>query len=84
MREKISIYFEMMKPRISLLALLTGYLGYYLGLRYQNLMMTSYEQWIILFHLLFGMFLSASGCAVLNQYLEKEFCIMGMFGHQSC
>ena len=73
MREKISIYFEMMKPRITLLALLTGYLGYYLGLRYQNLMMTSYEQWIILFHLLFGMFLSASGCAVLNQYLEKEF-----------
>tara|TARA_B100000029_G_scaffold489748_1_gene547815 strand:+ start:970 stop:1833 length:864 start_codon:yes stop_codon:yes gene_type:complete len=62
-------YINLIKPRISLLVLLTGYLGYYLGLRYEGL----YNDYQILFFLLFGMFFSASGCAVLNQYLEKDF-----------
>ena len=30
-------YINLMKPRISFLVLLTGYLGYYLGLRYEGL-----------------------------------------------
>jgi len=62
-------YIRMIKPRISLLVLLTGYLGYYLGSRFVN-NPTNYEN---LIYLLIGMFLSSSGCAVLNQYLEKDF-----------
>ena len=60
-------YIQMMKPRISLLVLLTGYLGYYLGLR--SIGSNNYDNLIFLF---IGMFLSSSGCAVLNQYLEKD------------
>ena len=60
-------YIQMMKPRISLLVLLTGYLGYYLGLR--SIDSNNYDNLIFLF---IGMFLSSSGCAVLNQYLEKN------------
>jgi len=67
----IKYYIEMMKPRISLLVLLTGYLGFYLGLRSENISnMESYDKLIFL---LIGMFFSSSGCAVLNQYLEKDF-----------
>jgi len=62
-------YLDLIKLRISLLVLLTGYLGYYLGLRNEGI----YDDYNILFFLLFGMFLSASGSAVLNQYLEKDF-----------
>lgn len=62
-------YIKLIKPRISLLVLLTGYLGYYLGLRDQGL----YNDFQTLMFLLIGMFFSASGCAVLNQYLEKDF-----------
>ena len=62
-------YINLMKPRISFLVLLTGYLGYYLGLRYEGL----YNNYQTLLFLLIGMFLSSSGCSVLNQYLEKEF-----------
>ena len=50
-------YFDLIKIRISLLVLLTGYLGYYLGLRNEGI----YDDYKILFYLLFGMFLSASG-----------------------
>ena len=60
-------YIQMMKLRISLLVLLTGYLGYYLGLR--SIDSNNYDNLIFLF---IGMFLSSSGCAVLNQYLEKD------------
>jgi protoheme IX farnesyltransferase len=62
-------YIKLIKLRISLLVLLTGYLGYYLGLRYEGL----YNDYQTLILLLIGMFFSASGCAVLNQYLEKDF-----------
>ena len=60
-------YIQMMKLRISLLVLLTGYLGYYLGLR--SIDSNNYDNLIFLF---IGMFFSSSGCAVLNQYLEKD------------
>ena len=62
-------YIQLIKLRISLLVLLTGYLGYYLGSRSIG-NPTNYEN---LAYLLIGMFLSASGCAALNQYLEKDF-----------
>ena len=69
MKKTFFNYIELIKPRISLLVLLTGYLGYYLGSRSIN-NPTNYEN---LIYLLIGMFLSSSGCAALNQYLEKDF-----------
>ena len=74
MNINFSNYKEMMKFRISYLVMLTGYLGYYLGTRYNVIysidISNNYGK---LPFLLIGMFLSASGCAVLNQYLEKDF-----------
>ena len=67
----VNNYLEMMKFRISMLVMLTGYLGFYLGLRSQGLLSIDYYDKLV--YLLIGMFLSSSGCAVLNQYLEKDF-----------
>ena len=67
----VNNYVEMMKFRISMLVMLTGYLGFYLGLRSQGLLSIDYYDKLV--YLLIGMFLSSSGCAVLNQYLEKDF-----------
>jgi len=67
----INNYLEMMKFRISMLVVLTGYLGFYLGLRSEGLLSINYYDKLIF--LFIGMFLSSSGCAVLNQYLEKDF-----------
>ena len=69
MKSIFNNYINLMKPRISFLVLLTGYLGYYLGLRYEGL----YNNYQTLLFLLIGMFFSSSGCSVLNQYLEKDF-----------
>jgi len=67
----IKDYLEMMKFRISLLVMLTGYLGFYLGLRSKSLL--NIDNYDTLLFLLIGMFFSSAGCAVLNQYLEKDF-----------
>ena len=67
----VNNYLEMMKFRISMLVMLTAYLGFYLGLRSQGLLSIDYYDKLV--YLLIGMFLSSSGCAVLNQYLEKDF-----------
>tara|TARA_A100001015_G_C15044700_1_gene742697 strand:- start:446 stop:1324 length:879 start_codon:yes stop_codon:yes gene_type:complete len=67
----VNNYLEMMKFRISMLVMLTGYLGFYLGLRSEGLLSINYYDKLV--YLLIGMFLSSSGCAVLNQYLEKDF-----------
>ena len=67
----VNNYLEMMKFRISMLVMLTGYLGFYLGLRSQGLLSINFYDKLV--YLLIGMFLSSSGCAVLNQYLEKDF-----------
>ena len=69
----VNNYLEMMKFRISMLVMLTGYLGFYLGLRSQGLLSIDYYDKLV--YLLIGMFLSSSGCAVLNQYLENTKCI---------
>ena len=67
----IKDYLEMMKFRISLLVMLTGYLGFYLGLRSEGVLNIDYYDKLLF--LLIGMFMSSTGCAVLNQYLEKDF-----------
>lgn len=65
-----------MKPRISILVLVTAYLGYYLGLRSLGYHMTALSSWVTLVNLLFGTFLTSSGAAVLNQFVERGFDAM--------
>lgn len=62
-----------MKPRITMLVLVTSYLGYYLGLRSMGQYLFTFDQLIIFFNLMLGIFLSASGAAVLNQVIEKDY-----------
>ena len=68
-----SAFMEMTKPRISILVLVTAYLGYYLGLRSVGSVGLDWLNIQLLFHLLLGTFLSSSGAAVLNQYIEREY-----------
>ena len=65
-------YITILKPRLSLLVLVTAYLGFYLGIRSQGEYVFSYDESYLLFYLLFGIFLSSSGSIVLNQVIEKD------------
>ena len=44
-------YIRLAKPRITLLVVVTTYLGYYLGLRYTGLMMIEFNSIVNFFHL---------------------------------
>lgn len=61
-----SAYFEMTKPRIMTLVLVTTVLGYYLG----GEGIVSYSR---LWYLLFGVALVSGGSSALNHYLEHEY-----------
>ena len=68
----MKIYITILKPRLSLLVLVTAYLGFYLGIRSQGEYVFSYDELYLLFYLLLGTFLSSSGSIVLNQVIEKK------------
>ena len=72
MKTTLSTYIELTKPRITLLVLVTAYLGYYLGLRSQGDPMVSVESWLILFYLILGTWATSAGAAVLNQVIERR------------
>lgn len=63
-RSAFAAYFELTKPRIVLMVLITAALGYVLGGGFQNLP--------LLFAALLGIGLTTGGSAVLNNYLERE------------
>ena len=65
-------YITILKPRLSLLVLITAYLGFYLGIRSQGEYIFSYDELYLLFYLLVGTFLSSSGSIVLNQVIERK------------
>ena len=71
--KRIRNYIELIKLRITLLVLVTAYLGYYLGLRSLNIYMGNVENWIILFFLLLGTWATSSSAAILNQIIERHF-----------
>ena len=62
----------LIKVRITILVIVTAYLGYYLGLRFVGLQMTELSSIIIFFHLIIGISLTSSSSGILNQYLEYE------------
>ena len=64
---------ELIKINISILVLVTCYIGYYLGLRSVGLMMTDIQSWNTFFFLIVGTFLSSSGASILNQYIERDY-----------
>ena len=64
-QSKRSDFFELTKPRVTFMVLITTLFGYYLGS--QGTM-----DWILLFNLLIGTALVAGGTSALNQYLERD------------
>lgn len=65
-KKMIKGYYELMKPSILYLVLVTTLLGYYLGNNGQI-------HWIKLIELLLGVGMVCAGSAALNHYLEREY-----------
>jgi protoheme IX farnesyltransferase len=65
LREKLSAFVELTKPRITFLIVLTSAAGFCLGSKGQT-------DYLTLAHALFGIALLSSGIAALNQYMERE------------
>ena len=70
MKDMIAVYIDLTKPRITMLVLVTAYLGYYLGLRSQEAYMMSIDNYISLIYLLLGTWATSASAAVLNQVIE--------------
>jgi protoheme IX farnesyltransferase len=60
-------YFELTKPRITWLILMSTAIGYYFGIKNWRAL-----DWLTLFHTILGTGLIASGTAALNQWYERE------------
>jgi protoheme IX farnesyltransferase len=60
-----AVFADLVKARLTLLVLLTTFVGFYLGGR-------GAVNFLLMFHALFGTALVASGAAALNQWLERE------------
>tara|TARA_B110000037_G_scaffold188317_1_gene219655 strand:+ start:2085 stop:2975 length:891 start_codon:yes stop_codon:yes gene_type:complete len=56
-------FYELSKPRLSLLSVITALIGYLAALPSHN--------WSLVFHFVFGTALCAAGAAVLNQWWER-------------
>lgn len=69
----IKDFLVLIKIRITILVMITSYLGYYLGLRSlknPEYMMVEASSIILFLHLLVGIFFTSSSSAILNQYFE--------------
>lgn len=58
-------YFELAKPRVVLMVLITAFVGFYLG-------SADVPNYLRLLQMLFGTALTAGGTLALNQYLERD------------
>jgi protoheme IX farnesyltransferase len=65
LREKLSAYLELTKPRITFLIVLTSAAGFCLGA-------SGSINYLLLTHAMIGIALLSSGIATLNQYMERE------------
>lgn len=63
-RTKFSPYWELTKPRLSFLSVITALIGYTLS--------TGHWDWVLLVWLFLGTSLAAGSAAALNQWLERE------------
>ena len=69
----MKIFLELTKINISLLVIVTCYIGYYLGLRTVGLKMVELQSIITFSFLISGTFFSSSGAGVLNQFIERKY-----------
>ena len=69
-KTKIQSYWELTKPDITFLILISTFLGYFLGIQFigGNILGNP----LVLLHLLIGSILSSSGVAILNEYIERD------------
>jgi len=72
----IKDFLLLVKIRITLLVMVTSYLGYYLGLRYIDLVMIELDSLIVFFHLLVGIFFTSSASSIFNQCYEVHLDIL--------
>ena len=71
----IKDFLTLIKIRITILVMITSYLGYYLGLRSlenPEFMMIEKTSIILFINLLIGIFFTSSSSAILNQYIEID------------
>ena len=64
LKEKLSAYFELTKPRIAFMLTLTSAAGFYLG-------SDKGFNWMLFVNSMFGITILAFGVATLNQYIER-------------
>ena len=69
-KTKIQTYWELTKPDITFLILISTFLGYFLGVQFIG--GNIFGNPLILLHLLIGSILSSSGVAILNEYIERD------------
>ena len=69
-KAKIRSYWELTKPDITFLILISTFLGYFLGVQFIG--GNIFGNPMILLHLLIGSILSSSGVAILNEYIERD------------
>ena len=67
---QIKSYWELTKPDISLLVLISTFLGYFLGIKFLG--EGVFSNIPVLAHLMIGSVLSSAGVAILNEYIERE------------
>ena len=67
---KIQTYWELTKPDITFLILISTFLGYFLGVQFIG--GNIFGNPLVLLHLMIGSILSSSGVAILNEYMERD------------
>ena len=65
LKERTSAYFELTKPRIAFMLVLTSAAGFYMG-------SGGSFNWMLFFNAMLGITLLAFGVATLNQYVERD------------
>jgi len=63
---RLADFYELTKPRMNFLVLVTTMVGFYMALRH------GWQGWALMLHTLAGTALAAAGASVLNQYVERE------------
>ena len=64
---RLADFYELTKPRMNFLVVVTTMVGFYMGMR------PGFDDWALLAHCLVGTALAAAGASVLNQYVERGY-----------
>jgi len=62
---RLADYYELTKPRMNFLVVVTTAVGYYMAVRHS-------VEWVRLVQTIVGTFLTAAGASVLNQFVERD------------